>query len=240
LHLVSQFEVRTVRERNGIVTVEGIDRYGQRRSYRAGNLCLAGGAIGNSKILLNSGFGKEYPNIGKNFFCHPQSMVLGMYDREINSHKGAFQSMKSSDANFRSNSFKLENVFGPPVAVGMLLPGIAMEHMARMKEITHMACIEVAVRDKNPGRITVDSKGRHKIHKALSAEDKDTTRKGLDAIHSIFKSTGAREIIDGEIAIALHLMGGLSIGSDPARSVVNPEFRLHGRKNIFCSISGTK
>jgi len=237
LTLVSQFEVQLVKENNGIVTVEGIDRYGQRRSYHAGYLCLAAGAIGNSKLLLNSGFGKEYPNLGKNFYCHPQSMVLGIYEHEINSHKGAFQSLKSADANFRANSFKLENVFGPPVAISMLLPGIAMENMSRMKQLTHMACIEVAIRDKNPGEITVDSKGRHKIHKQLSPEDKTTQEKGFNAIHTIFNSTGAREIINGEITIGLHLMGGLGIGSDASRSVIDPEFRLHGRKNIFCADS---
>lgn len=237
LELISQFEVQTVREKDGMVTVDGVDRYGQRRSYRAGNLCLGAGAIGNSKLLLNSGFGKEYPNLGKNFFCHPQSMVIGIYDREINAHKGAFQSLKSADASFRANLFKLENIFAPPVAIGMLLPGIGMEHLSRMKQLTQMACVEVAIRDKNPGSITVDSKGRHVIHKELSAEDKDTQRKGFEAIHNIFKSTGAGEIVNGEIDIALHLMGGLGIGADPSRSVVDPEFRLHGRKNIFCADS---
>jgi choline dehydrogenase-like flavoprotein len=237
LTLVSRFEVQSVKEKNGIVTVEGVDRYGQRRSYHAGHLCLAAGAIGNSKLLLNSGFGEEYPNLGKNFYCHPQSMVLGIYEHEINSHKGAFQSLKSADANFRANSFKLENVFGPPVAISMLLPGAGVAHMSRMKQLSHMACIEVAIRDKNPGQITVDSKGRQKIHKELSPEDKDTQKKGFDAIHKIFNSTGATEIVNGEITIGLHLMGGLGIGADPSRSVVNPEFRLHGRKNIFCADS---
>jgi choline dehydrogenase-like flavoprotein len=237
LTLVSQFDVQVIRERNGVVTVEGVDRYGQRRSYRAGKLCLAAGAIGNSKLLLNSGFGRGNPNIGKNFFCHPQSMVLGIYDREIKSHKGPLQSLKSADVNFRANSFKLENVFAPPVAIGMLLPGVAMEHMSRMKELCHMACVEVAVRDKNPGQITVDSKGCHKIHKELSSQDIDTRHKGLEATYNILKSTGAREIVDGEFAIGLHLMGGLNMGADASRSVVNPEFRLHGQKNIFSADS---
>ena len=237
LTLVSRFEVHTVKEKNGIVTVEGVDRYGQRRSYHAGYLCLAAGSIGNSKLLLNSGFGKEYPNLGKDFYCHPQSMVLGIYDREINSHKGAFQSLKSDDATFRANSFKLETVYGPPVAVSMLMPGIAMENMSRMKQYSQMACIEVAIRDKNPGQITVDSKGRHKIHKQLNPEDRNTQEKGFNVIHNIFNSTGAREIVNGEITIGLHLMGGLGIGADPSRSVVDPEFRLHGRSNIFCADS---
>ena len=100
-----------------------------------------------------------------------------------------------------------------------------------------MACIEVAIRDKNPGQITVDSKGRHRIHKEMNSEDKDAHQKGFNAIHSVFKATGAREIVDAELTVGLHLMGGLGIGADPSRSVVSPEFHLHGRKNIFCADS---
>jgi choline dehydrogenase-like flavoprotein len=52
-----------------------------------------------------------------------------------------------------------------------------------------------------------------------------------------FKVTGARETIHGSMGIGLHLMGGCGMGTDPARTVVNPEFRLHGFKNIYCADS---
>jgi choline dehydrogenase-like flavoprotein len=39
------------------------------------------------------------------------------------------------------------------------------------------------------------------------------------------------------MGIGLHLMGGCGMGTDPARTVVNPEFRLHGFKNIYCADS---
>src|SRR5262249_11682365 len=135
------------------------------------------------------------------------------------------------------SGFKLENVFGPPVAVAMLVPGFGTAHMRRMKQITHFACIEVAVRDTSPGRIRVSSRGTAVIEKRLNQEDERRRDRGLAAIRNLFLATGAKEIIAGNVAIGLHLMGGCNLGVDPARSVTSPEFHLHGFDNIFAADS---
>ena len=235
--LVSNFEVETVQSKSGVVYVDGRNNLGQVFRYRAQALTLAAGAIGNSKILLRSGFKEHLPALGENFYCHPQSMVLGLYEQEINAHKGPLQSFKSNDATFRANSFKLENVFAPPVAISMLVPGLGKAHADVMKKITHMACIEVAIRDTQPGRITINKKGRHFIHKTLNEQDQNTQDKGLRTIHKMFEATGAKKIINGDFAIGLHLMGGLNMGIDPRRSVVGPDFRVHGYSNIYSADS---
>jgi choline dehydrogenase-like flavoprotein len=237
LTLIPEFEVETIINKNGIVIVKGKDQYGGRREFKAGNMTLASGAIGNSKLLLNSGFGKINKAIGKNFYTHPQFMVLGLYDRLINAHKGPFQSVKSDDPDFRLKGFKLENVFAPPVAIAMLLPGVANKHMGMMKQLNHMACIEVAIRDRHPGEIKTDRKGRLKIVKTLNGQDKETKEKGLTAIHNIFQATEAKQIINGNFNIGLHLMGGCSLGASAGNSVFNPEFQMHSEKNIFCADS---
>ena len=69
------------------------------------------------------------------------------------------------------------------------------------------------------------------------AEDQRRRKLGLEAIRNIFYATGAREIIEGDIAIGLHLMGGCNMGVDGARSVVSPEFRLHGSRRIYAGDS---
>ena len=92
----------------------GVNRYGEHKAYRAKKIVLGAGAIGNSRLLLNSGFKKKLPALGRNFYTHPQSMLIGLYERPINAHKGPLQSLKSNDATFRANYFKLENVFAPP------------------------------------------------------------------------------------------------------------------------------
>lgn len=164
-------------------------------------------------------------------------MVLGLFKDKVNSHKGPFQALKSADPHFRRKGFKLENVFAPPVGISMLLPGHGRQHHELMKKITHMACIEVAVRDTNPGTIKTDSKGNLIVSKKLNEEDIKRKNAGLEAIENIFSSQKAQRIIQGALPIGLHLMGGLGIGQNGRDSVVTPDFNLHGFKNIYAADS---
>lgn len=237
LELAAEFEAKRITERDGEVQVAGVDAGGRSTTYRGKNLILAAGAIGNSKLLLASDYAARLPALGRNFFTHPQFMLLGVYDEPVNGHRGPLQSYKSDDPHFRRNGFKLENVFAPPVAIAMLLPGSGAQHQARMKRITRLACIEVAVRDTKPGRIRLGRRGRVRIDKGLNDEDRKRRDLGREAVRNIFLSTGAKEIIEGNISIGLHLMGGCGLGSDPSRSVVSPDFRLHGSKNVYAADS---
>lgn len=235
--LASSCEVEQVTTKNGGVIIDGRTQWGMPFSFSTRKVVLAAGAIGNSRLLLNSGFQKKLPAIGKGFYTHPQFMVMGLYNKEINAHKGPLQSYKSADSGFRLKGFKLENVFAPPVAISMLVPGKGPGHLSKMKEITKIACIEVAVRDTNPGTISVNRKGRAQIQKELNFLDLERKSNGLEAINNIFQSTNAREIIPGRLGIGLHLMGGLAMGASATAAVVNPEFKLHGEQNIYAADS---
>lgn len=237
MHMKSLFEVVNIVYSADGVRVDGIHRKKERQSFKANKLVLASGAMGNSKLLLNSGFKKNLPALGHNFYTHPQFMVLGLFKDQVNSHKGPFQAMKSADPNFRRKGFKLENVFAPPVGISMLLEGHGREHHQLMKKISHMACIEVAVRDTNPGTIRTNRHGKLVVSKKLNDEDKKRKAAGLEAINNIFSSQGSERIIEGGLPIGLHLMGGLAIGERVRYSVVSPEFHLHGYKNIFVADS---
>ncbi len=237
LEVVSRFEALQIQPGKDEVTVKGRDAAGNESTYRGRRLVLGAGAIGNSRLLLLSGMNKQLPALGYNFYTHPQFMSLAVYDEAVNAHRGPLQSYRSADPTFRANGFKLENVFTGPVGIAMLVPAFGVEHMRRMRSITHMGCIEVAVRDTNPGRITVSSSGKPVVDKTLNDEDRRRRDRGLEAIRNIFESTGAKEIIEGNIAIGLHLMGGCNLGVDAKRSVVCPDFHLHGFDNIHVADS---
>ncbi|MAZ48611.1 MAG: glucose-methanol-choline oxidoreductase [Halobacteriovoraceae bacterium] len=234
LKLLSKFEVDQIEDKGDKVLVHGRHYKSQRKSFSCRKLVLAAGAIGNSKLLQNSNW--KLPAIGHHFYTHPQFMVLGEFKEDILAHKGPFQAMKSADAGFRKKGFKLENVFAPPVGLSMLFKGFGHEHMQLMKRIKKMACIEVAVRDTQPGKISF-KKGKLKIIKTLNEEDKKRRNAGIEAIEKIFSSQGAVAIHQGNLPIGLHLMGGCRIGQDDRNSVVNPEFQLHNSKNIFVADS---
>jgi len=235
LKIVADFEALDLRMETGIGTVRGRFTNGEAGEFSGKKIVLAASSIGNSRLLLNSGF--KHSMIGQKFYTHPQHMVLAMYEDEVNSHKGAFQGFKSNDPNFRKSGFKLENVYAPPVAISMLLPGFGKSHQEIMRNMSHLACVEVAVRDTNPGRITVNKAGRAIIRKSLNKEDNKRWNKGLHAINNIFNSTGAKRIIPGSIPIGLHLMGGCSIGMNSSSAVVDPDFRMYENKDIFITDS---
>lgn len=236
LKLIPEFEVTHIAAASGRVTVSGKTRKGEARSFQAGRLVLAAGAIGNSKLLLQSGFSERLPVLGTNFFTHPQFMNFGIFDEPVLSHRGPFQALKSDDPEFRKAGFKLENVYAPPIGIAMLLSGFGRQHQSYMKRMPYFACIEIAIRDTNPGRICVE-RGRIIIHKHLNREDQSRYRRGITAVNNVFRAGGAKEIVNSQWAIGLHLMGGCGIGIDPARSVVDPRFRLHGHSNIFIADS---
>lgn len=236
-HLVSEAEVKSVKHTDGSVKVAGSLKNGTPFSFEARKLVLAAGAIGNSRLLLSEHFNRKLPWLGKGFYTHPQYMVMGLYDREINAHKGPLQTYKSYDAGFRLKGFKLENVFAPPVAISMLVPGSGVGHLSKMKQLTRMSCIEVAVRDTHAGRIRVNSDGKAFVEKELNGVDRERKSEGLKAIDAIFQATGAREIVPGKLGIGLHLMGGLAMGTNAKTSVVAPDFKLHGFKNIYAADS---
>jgi choline dehydrogenase-like flavoprotein len=237
LTLVPEFEAGKVEIAPGEVAVTGVGRDGRSERHEGRILVLAAGAIGNSKLLLASGLKSKLPRLGENFYSHPQYMTIALYDHAVNAHRGPLQSFKSDDPNFRRSGFKLENVFAPPVALAMLLPGFGRDHLRLMRDVTRFACIEVAVRDTNPGRIRVSSGGKLIVEKRLNQEDAARRDRGLIAVYNIFRSTGAKRIIDGKLPISLHLMGGCNLGTDPAKSVVGPDFRLHGFANVFAADS---
>jgi choline dehydrogenase-like flavoprotein len=237
LVLEPEVEATHIHASSDQVAVDGVAAGRGKVRYHGRHLVLAGGAIGNSRLLLNSGFGKRLPAIGRNFYCHPQYMNFGIYDRPIRAHTGAFGAIKSDDQTFRKSGFKLENVYAGPAGIAMLLGAYGRAHHRYMEQLPHFAGIEVSTRDTTPGRIAVDAKGKAVIYKSRNGEDMARYKRGVQAVDEIFRVTGAREIVHGTFSIALHLMGGCAMGADAATSVVDPEFRLHGFNHIYAADS---
>ncbi len=237
LELYAETEVLGVRSDDDGAEVHVRLKDGTLAHFSGRRLILAGGAIGNSKLLLQSGYADKLPATGTGFYTHPQEMVLALYDEPVDAFRGSFQTMKSDDPGFRRQGFKLENVFAPPVGLAMLLPQAGKAHQTMMTRLRHFACIEVAVRDTNAGQIRVGPGGATVVDKNWNAEDLRRRAAGMNAISRIFRSTGARQILPGRVTIGLHLMGGCALGRDPKTSVVGADFRLHGEKHVYSADS---
>lgn len=237
LAIESEFEVTEVLDSPDQVRVRGRQR-GTQRQVVAAQAVLAAGAVGNAALLGRSAaLGRELPALGKHFCCHPQYMSFGVFDEPIDSHKGALQSVEAHDDRIRQAGVKFENVFAPPIAVSMLLPGLGRDHHALMGKYRHLACIEVAVRDEPLGTIAVDRQGKPLLDKPLSASDTRKIQFGLEQVRQMLSAAGARQVIECAQGFGLHLMGGCVQGSDPRRAVVNPDYQVFGHPRLWAADS---
>lgn len=229
-------EVERVEERGDGVRVHGSED-GRAFQLDARVVVLAAGSLGTTGVLLRSPVAEQLPALGRGFACHPQVMTYGMFDEPVDAHKGAFQAVKSSDARLRSQGLKMENVFAPPIGTSMLLPGRGARLQRRMRRYRFMASMEVAIRDEATGTISLDKRGALRIDKRMTRGDRAKVERGLELTQELFESVGAREVIRCTDAFGLHLMGGCAIGTDPATSVVGPDFRVHGMRHVFAADS---
>lgn len=206
---------------------------GEQKIFECGKLILAAGTFGTNQLLLRSGFSDQSPALGKFFSTHPQFMYFGIYDEEINAHKGMFQTVASKDPRFRQRGFKLENVFAGPVSTALLFNGYGPDHAEFMRNYTRITCAEVAVRDENAGEFAVDKKGKLVVKKPLTNQDRARMRDGVGVLKEILAASGAKRVIESPHFFGLHMMGGCRMGVDPEKSVVDPEFQVHGHKNLY-------
>ena len=232
LKVISETEISHIEHKGDEVHVFGNTR-GTKVKFRTKNVILSGGTFGTTKMLYQSGMKDKFDYLGKNFSTHPQYMNFGVYDDPVNSHKSCFQTVASKDPNFRKAGFKLECVFAGPVSISMLFKKYGVGHQQRMMDYTKISCVEIAVRDENTGEIKVDKKGKLVVQKELTDQDKKRRDTGMEAVYKIMHESGAKEVIHAPMYFGLHLMGGAVMGNDAKNSVVNPEFNLHGYKNIY-------
>lgn len=242
LSLQADCEVESIHEDGGEVRVKALVKNRAERStaaveLKAGAVVLAAGSFGSTKILLQSDYSARRPALGKNISCHPQYMTYALFDEPVDAFKGAFQAVKSYDVKLRELGFKFENVFAPPIATSMLFNGFGRDHQKKMSRFRYMASMEVAIRDEATGEMSLDKKGKMIIRKSLTARDQSRMNQGMEMIADMFTSVEAREIIRCKQAFGLHLMGGCALGTDERKSVVNPEFRVHGARRVFIADS---
>ena len=189
LRVSDNTEVQRI-EPSGSHTVIHTLRLGQPLTIKAKRLILCAGALGTTRLLLNSGLRRQYPALGECFASHPQFMSFGRFEQPVNAHQGAFQTIASSDPSFRPQGFKIEIVYAPPVSLAVLFPAQAAEHQRLMRNYAHYSCVEIAIRDENVGRLTVNRRGRLIIDKRLTDLDRRKRDAGLEVVRRIMERRG--------------------------------------------------
>ncbi|CAG8486211.1 14026_t:CDS:2 [Dentiscutata erythropus] len=162
------------------------------------------GAIHSPALLRRSGLKNK--NIGKNLYLHPLTMVTGFFpDKEINPYSGSIMtSVSDAVENVDGDNYgaKIEtSTFHPLFLVTFLPWRSALNHKQRMLQINHFSSMLIISRDKIPGKITIDSNGRPRIHYSISNHDSKSIVEGIIAGLNIHVAAGAKTVMTPQFAI---------------------------------------
>jgi choline dehydrogenase-like flavoprotein len=185
-----------------------------------------------------------------------------VFDEPIHAHRGIPQSHECTEfLRFERGAEArvwIVPAFAHPIGFASTLPGFGAEHRRAMASYTHLAVVSAMVHDESFGRVRLRRDGSPRIHYELNEPDRVQLRAGLDACVRILFAAGAREVripavpavvlrsvreldaLDrsfvrphGLPLTAVHPMGTLRMGEDPAVSAARSTGALHGLRGVF-------
>ena len=194
--LVTEVRAHRVRIEGGVATgVEARSRKGCRVRIRCKAVVAACGAIHTPALLLRSGLRNE--NIGRHLHLHPVSNVCGVFEEEIRPWEGTMQAIYSEEHRFLTGNYgvKYETTALQPVIAVAVLPWREPEHYrSLLGKLSKTTAIGVLLRDRDGGRVKLDSEGNPVTHYALSEFDRAHLRRGFLGAARILEAAGARLI----------------------------------------------
>ncbi len=219
---------------------------------------VAASATHSPTLLMRSGVKSKA--LGTAFRAHPGTGIFGVYPDRVDMNVGATQGWASTK--FRSNGgFKLESLSIPLELVASRLSGGGRQLTERLEDFPFVAMWCMAVRaEESVGRVRRGIGGRPMVSYTMHPNDMRRLREGAHKVAQMHRAAGATAIIPGifglpyklapdeidqiaeapldpkaYVAILSHLFGGCPMGSDPSRSVVDGNGRVHGYEHLLVS-----
>ncbi|MBS2012934.1 MAG: GMC family oxidoreductase [Deltaproteobacteria bacterium] len=217
---------------------------------------VAASTIQTPNVLRRSGVRTRA--LGRHFQAHPGIGMGGLFDRDVGMGFGATQGAES--IHFRkTDRFKLETIALPPDIVCARIPGMGHELSERLAQLSHVAMWVTQVRAEAEGTVGEGWGGVDRVKYTLTPNDIRATRKALALIARMLFESGAREVWPGIYGlpsvmrsideaklieegpleprsygyIATHLFGAARMGPDPAVTVCDTDFRVHGTDGLY-------
>lgn len=233
---------------------------------RARAVVLAASATGSAALALASGLADPHRRVGRGLRLHPGATVGALFNESVDAWRGIPQTWECTEFLHPTEPDRrvwIVPVFGHPVGVGSMLPGLGALAMQRMARFRQVAAVTPMLHDWTVGQITATADGRPVLHYTPIEADLRMMAKGVSAAARIFLAAGAREVLiptatprvvtsDAEAQgvqalafgpldpplAAVHPMGGMCMGGDPSRSVCDEQGRMHAVPNVWCADGG--
>lgn len=221
---------------------------------------VAAGAVQTPLLFLESGLANSSGQVGKNFACHPSTLIFGEFEQDIHSWRGALLGAYVDEYEDPSKGgFILEGGGAGPVEIGMSVePGTGKPYVEFMLNAKKLSPLVTLIHDENVGEIRLEE-GKKVIDYAVSDKDFPTMKEAFRTAAKVFFAAGAKrvfvptvsrtviekeadidQVIDGLEngphtlrLVSYHPQGTMRMGVDKRRSVVGPKGECHDVKNLY-------
>lgn len=241
------------------VFIDGEGREVAKVRVQARHVVVSAGAVQTPVLLQRSKVPDPHKQIGRNLMFHPNSKVIGIFDRELEAWKGAVQGVQITE--FMEEGLLFGTTFVPPALHAITLPFWGAEAQAMMQHLNRMVTGAVLVEDTDSrGRVKAGFGGDAAVTYQLGEHDFYRLKKGIAILSEIYFAAGAREVqlpfhrlsklsSPDEITrifdptfkpnelevLTVHAMSTARMGADPRRSVTDGWGRVHGFSNLHIS-----
>jgi choline dehydrogenase-like flavoprotein len=243
------------------VGVDAVTEAGARVRLEARRaVVLAASAVQTPALLQASGVRHGRPGLG--FQCHPGVSMVGRFPDQVRMWTGATQGHEV--IGLRREGIKLEALGYDMALVAMRAKGVGAQLAHDIADLGHFCNWGAAIRARGRGRVSARKGGRVAVSFSLTREDVLRLRRGLAVMGEMMLAAGADHVTPGipgwperitdraEMArfadegpldpkaytmAVTHMFGTCRMGSDPARSVVRPDFRHHRVEGLYVADS---
>ncbi len=227
---------------------------GRRLQVDANTVIVAAGALSSSLILQRSNLGG--PNVGRDLSWNLGAPMTAEFDEKLDSYAGLQISHYLRPPG--DDGLVLETWFNPVGAQALFMPGWFRDHFRNMRRYDRMACTGSVVGTRPGARVSLDWRGRMKLRYEPHPDDLRRLVAGLKLAGRIYLAAGAKRAmpttfrylpytspealddLDTQIRdntdIQLHTshpQGGNAISANPAKGVVDPDFRVQGAPGVY-------
>ncbi len=229
---------------------------GRRLRVRAEAVVVAGGALMTPLLLREAGVCGSSPALGKNLSIHPATKTLALFDEAIDMAQGIPQGY-SIDA-LEHEGIMFEGGSVPLEVLAISVPWVGARFTDLMARYRNLALFGFMIEDTSRGEVRPGPRGSPFIVYNMNRRDAARMQKAMALLCEVFLAAGARRVypmipgmeelstaaeVDRLRAMTLppsafdvtayHPLGTCRMGTDPARSVVGPDFEAHEVERLF-------
>jgi choline dehydrogenase-like flavoprotein len=216
---------------------------------------LAAGALRSPLLLRASRLGGAH--VGRHFQCHLGVGTTALLDQPVRSIEGPPQGIEVLE--FDADGLKLATQLLPPELLLARTPIAGRALADLLRQWRSVSCWTGSVRSEAEGWVSSAAFGRVSIRFDPSPRDMERLRDGVWRMAQLLFELGAVRVYPGVFGVPAelrspnevgairlasldprayllgigHLFGTCRMGSDPAASVVAPDFRVHGAQRLY-------